>query len=128
MDIDPVLHDDSLVTSRMTHQPAESRFLLYHTISALRDDRASVYDDRATGAFDHGPVREGSAALARIGGVIRPLVDALRSGVFDSHGSSGCCVSCRARRQLLEYAMYVGGYARRIAMPPRPVAEGNCTT
>jgi len=88
MDIDPVLNDNCLVTSRMTHQPAESRFLLYHTTSTLRDDRASVYDDRATGAFDHGPVREGSAALARIGGVIRPLVDALRSGDFDSHGSS----------------------------------------
>ena len=38
-----------------------------------------TYDDRA---FDHGPVREGSAALARIGGVIRPLVDALGSGDF----------------------------------------------
>jgi hypothetical protein len=37
-------------------------------------------------------------------------------------------VSCRARRQLLEFAVYVGGYARRIAMPPRPVAEGNCAT
>ena len=44
-----------------------------------------TYDDRA---FDHGPVREGSAALARIGGVIRPLVDALRGGDFNSHGSS----------------------------------------
>lgn len=33
-----------------------------------------VYDDRA---FDHGPVHEGSTALARIGGVIRPLVEAL---------------------------------------------------
>lgn len=63
--------------------------MLYHRASStLRDDRASVYDDRATGPFDHGPVREGSATLARIGGVIRPLVDALGSGDFNSHGSS----------------------------------------
>lgn len=88
MHSNPVLHDDALVTSRMTHQSAGSRFLLYHATRTLRDDRASVYDDRAAGAFDHGPVREGSAALARIGGVIRPLVDALRSGDFNSHGSS----------------------------------------
>ena len=107
------------------HQPAESRFLLYHhTSSTLRDDRASVYDDRATGPFDHGPVREGSAALARIGGVIRPLVDALRSGDFNSHGSSDGMSRvaregsfCSARR---------GDVCRRLCASYRYAATSGC--
>ena len=84
-----------------------------------------TYDDRA---FDHGPVREGSAALARIGGVIRPLVDALRKVLISIAVVRVWYVSCRARRQFLKYALYVGGYARRVAMPPRPVAESSCAT
>lgn len=84
-----------------------------------------MYDDRA---FDRRPVREGSATLARIGGVIRPLVDALRRCGSSIAVVRVWYVSCRARGQFLQYALSVGGYARRVAMPPCPVAESNCAT